>query len=126
MILLDTSALLYWANRPEQLSSAAFAAIENADRILISSISLWEIGIKARKGKLTLPTPLRQFAAAVESTERVRLLPVHTEIWLRTVELDWRHRDPADRVIVATAQVHNCPLVTSDRTIRAFYQSTIW
>ena len=52
--------------------------------------------------------------------------PVDVLTWIKNIELDWDHRDPADRTIVATASLHACPLVTSDSAIRAFYSQTIW
>jgi len=69
---------------------------------------------------------------AIEEEERLkrveglRILPVDDRTWLRNVELDWSHRDPADRTIVATAMLDSSPLVTSDATIRSFYQRAIW
>jgi PIN domain nuclease of toxin-antitoxin system len=47
-------------------------------------------------------------------------------MWVVAASLDWQHRDPADRVIVATATLLKCPLITSDRVIADFYTSTIW
>ena len=51
---------------------------------------------------------------------------VDTETWLANLELSWDHRDPADRTIVATAVVNDCPLVTSDRAMRDFYPCAVW
>ena len=55
MIVLDTSALLYWTLDPAQLSLKAAQAIEQADRIVISSISVWEIALKVKQQKLVIP-----------------------------------------------------------------------
>ena len=62
----------------------------------------------------------------LERIARVEILPVDTETWLANLELSWDHRDPADRTIVATAVVNDCPLVTSDRAMRNFYSSAVW
>jgi PIN domain nuclease of toxin-antitoxin system len=56
----------------------------------------------------------------------VEILPVDEKIWLKNLQLDWPHRDPADRTIVATATLFSCPLITSDRVIQSFYAETIW
>ncbi len=125
-ILLDTSALFRWTLEPDKLTQTARQTIDSASRVLVSSISIWEIGIKAQKGKLTLHGSLTEYIALLEQAEQVELLPVTTAIWLKTVELDWDHKDPADRVIVATAMLHNCPLVTSDGPIHQFYDRAIW
>ena len=125
MIVLDTSALIFWTLDRERLSEAA-AAIAEADRILVSSISIWEIGIKVSRGGLSIPLTVQEYADRLIQVDRVELLPVDTATWLKNVELEWAHRDPADRTIVAVALLHSCPLVTSDRAIRGFYPDAIW
>ena len=126
MIVLDTSALLFWTLDRERLSQAAAAAIADADRIAISAISIWEIGIKIGKGRLLIPYSPRDFAGRLGQVDRVEVVPVDAATWLKNLELDWEHRDPADRTIVATAVLFDCPLVTSDTAIRAFYSKTVW
>lgn len=126
MIVLDTSALIFWTLDRERLSEAAASAISEADRILVSSISIWEIGIKVSRGGLSIPLTVQEFADRLTQVERVELLPVDTTTWLKNIELQWAHRDPADRTIVALAMLHSCPLVTSDRAIREFYPDAIW
>ena len=126
MVVLDTSALIFWTLDRDRLSDAAAAAIVEADRILVSSISIWEIGIKVNRGGLSIPLTVREFADRLIQVDRVELLPVDTATWLKNIELDWAHRDPADRTIVAVALLHGCPLVTSDRAIRNFYGNAIW
>lgn len=125
-VLLDTSALLYWTLSPSSLTQKASRALAKASEICVSGISLWEIGIKAGKGKLRLPLPLREFAGRLQSVEKVLLLEVGVEDWLATVELAWDHRDPADRVVVATAMRREIPLITSDVEMRKFYPNVIW
>lgn len=126
MIVLDTSALIFWTLDREHLSEAAASAIAEADRIAVSSISIWEIGIKVNRGGLSIPLTVREFADRLAQVDRVELLPVDTATWLKNIELEWTHRDPADRTIVAVAMLHACPLVTSDRAIREFYPEAIW
>ncbi len=126
MIVLDTSALIFWTLDRERLSEAAMAAIADADRILVSSISIWEIGIKVSRGGLSIPLTVRKFADRLIQVDRVELLPVDTATWLKNIKLEWSHCDPADRTIVAVALLHACPLVTSDRAIREFYPEAIW
>ncbi len=126
MVVLDTSALLFWTLHRERLSEAASGAISEADRVLVSSISIWEIGIKVARGGLSIPLSVREYSERLERIARVEILPIDTETWLANLDLSWDHRDPADRTIVATAVVNDCPLVTSDRTMRNFYPRTVW
>ena len=125
MIVLDTSALLFWTLDKERLSQAA-AAIADTDRIAISAISIWEIGIKVGKGNLVIPYSPRDFVGRLEQVDRVEVVPVDAATWLKNLEFDWERRDPADRTIVATAALFDCSLVTSDTTIKAFYSKTVW
>ena len=126
VIIADTETLIFWTLNRERLSAAAALAIEQADNIGISSISIWEIRIKVGKGKLDLPLSIREFTDRLAQVDRVQLLPVDTATWITNLELDWHHRDPADRTLVATAILHNCPLVSPDATIRAYHPQTIW
>lgn len=125
-VVLDTSALIYWTLNPSKLTRDAANAIAAATRIVVSSISIWEIGIKVQKGKLTIPLSIDDFAQRLQTVRGVELLPVETETWLANLALSWSHRDPADRTIVATAMLLGAPLITSDREIRRFYAQTIW
>ena len=126
MIVMDTSALIYWTLDPDQLSQVAGQAIAKADRVCISSISIWEIGVKVKKGKLVLPLSVGDFANSLERTDRVVFLSVDLRTWIGNLELEWDHRDPADRTIVAAAALNDCPLVTSDSVVLDYYPRAIW
>ena len=91
VIVLDTSALIFWTLDRERLSEAAMAAIADADRILVSSISIWEIGIKVSRGGLSIPQTVREFADRLIQVDRVELLPVDTATWLKNIKLEWSH-----------------------------------
>ncbi len=92
-----------------------------------SSISIWEIGIKIKRGYLELPLSLGEFVRRLETNSALEVMPVDTACWSRSVGLDWEHNDPADRVIVATALQKGVPLLTKDRVIRTFAGiRTIW
>ena len=126
MILLDTSTLLFWTLNRKRLSLAAAEAIETAERIALSSISVWEIGIKVKKGRLGIPYPIDEYVRNLKTVQKIEILTVDEAVWLKSLALDWSHGDPADRVIVATAVLNTCPLITSDRVMRAFYEDAIW
>lgn len=126
MIVLDTSALLFWTLDPAQLSSKASQAIRQADRILVSSISIWEIALKVKRQKLTLPLAIPDYVDKIMQLEAVEILGVDVQTWLDNIGLPWEHRDPADRTIVALASRFQCPLITSDQIIADYYPETIW
>lgn len=125
-VVLDTAALIWWTTDPPRLSAKAKGAIDDAPEILVSTISIWEAAIKSSKGGLVLPVSVRDFARGLEEVERVTVRPVDTETWITNVELDWDHRDPADRTIVALAQLVGASLITSDRRILEFYSRAVW
>jgi PIN domain nuclease of toxin-antitoxin system len=122
VIVLDTHALLWWALDPDRLSAAATATVREMEHRggFASAISIWELGIKVQRGKLDLGISIEEFVRRIDKSAIVRLLAVDTATWLRSLELAWDHRDPADRVIVATALLQGVPLVTADAEIRRF------
>jgi PIN domain nuclease of toxin-antitoxin system len=126
MIMLDTSALLFWTLDPDRLSERAAKSILAADSIVISSISIWEIGLKVKRGKLQIPLSIDHYADGLQHLDGLEIRDVDVPTWLQNLALRWDHRDPADRTIVATAQQLGCPLVASDRKIASFYEKTIW
>jgi PIN domain nuclease of toxin-antitoxin system len=122
VILLDTHVLLWWALDPDRLSSAATVTLEAMEERggYASSISIWELGIKVQRSQLELPITVDELARRIERGGVVELVPVETTIWLRTLSLDWSHRDPADRVIVATALMKEVPVLTKDRALHDY------
>ena len=62
----------------------------------------------------------------VALTDTIQIVPVVHRIWVESVTLDWRHRDPADRVIVSLARMLDLPLITEDQTIAKFYDNVVF
>lgn len=122
MIVLDTHALLWWALDPAQLSPLARELCERMERDggFASAISIWELGRKIERGKLDLGMSIADFVRRLHVSNVVELVPADASIWLRTVALPWAHRDPADRVIVATALEKGLPLLSKDELIRSY------
>jgi PIN domain nuclease of toxin-antitoxin system len=129
MVVLDTHALLWWALDPDRLSRAAAASVREMELRggFASAISIWELGVKIQRGKLDLGISIEEFTRRIDRSAIVELLPVDTATWLRSLGLAWDHRDPADRVIVATAVLRGAPLVTADEEIHRFQGVTcVW
>ena len=125
-VVLDTAALIYWTLDPTKLSRPARKTLAQTDQLVISSISIWEIGLKVSRGHLTLPLSVTDYVDLLLQVQGVKIVAVDTETWLANLALDWPHRDPADRTIVATAMLLNAPLLTSNHAIRQFYPQAIW
>lgn len=126
--VLDTCALIWWTLDPDKLSKKASQAClkMTKDEVYISSISLWELGVKIKNKKLDLGMGLETFLSKLEQLSYLTILPVDTTLWLKNLDLDWKHRDPADRTIVATALQRKAHLITKDEVIRKFYSKCIW
>ena len=82
--------------------------------VYVSTISLWEIARKVRKGTLELPLEPREWFDRVLEQHNLTLLPLSPETMFDAAELPEIHKDPADRFIIASALRENLPIVTSD------------
>jgi PIN domain nuclease of toxin-antitoxin system len=125
--LLDTCAVLFWTLEPERLSRRARERIDGAgdSDLLLCSMSLWEIAWKHKMGRLELGMDVREYLSRLRRLP-LEMVPVGADLWIRNVNLDWDHKDPVDRTIVALASHRRADLVTSDGRIRDFYDRTVW
>lgn len=131
MILLDTHALIWWVTNDSKLSIAARAAIDTEFTngvIAISSISAWEIAMLVQSGRLYLSMSVDDWLAEIKKIESIQFISVDDDISIKSVMLPGEfHKDPADRMIVATARKFNVPLITADAKILAYHHvKTIW
>ncbi len=129
MIFLDTHALLWMASDPKRLSKKARAAIREAREktgVAIAAITLWELAWLAENGRIQVTGSVESFVR--ETASRVMVEPITPEIAAFAVQLPSSFpKDPADRLIAATAMVEGAPLVTADEGIRrAKVVQTIW
>ena len=125
MILLDTHAWIWWVAAPARIPKRATGlvtrAVEAGEPILISSISAWEVAMLVDRGRLELTMPVHDWVARSEAAALFRFVPVDNRIVVRAVDLPgFAPRDPADRIIVATAVVEGATLVTGDDRLRGY------
>jgi PIN domain nuclease of toxin-antitoxin system len=129
MYLLDTCTLLWLAgNAHGELSKKAREIITGfPGHLAISAISALEIGIKARQGKIVLQTDPRTWFATAVKQHGLHEIPVHGSIAAASTMLPSLHKDPCDRVIIATAQFYVLTILTpDDRIARYPGVATIW
>lgn len=125
--LLDTHALLWWWTDDPQLSPQALACIQDeANTILVSAASAWEIATKHRLGKLALAgEAVARFNELVE-LDAFQHLPVSYLHALQAGALAADHRDPFDRMLAAQSELEGAPLISCDPAFAAFRVQTLW
>ena len=120
MIVLDTQAWVWWTNDRTFLSRTQRRAIRANEgyTIGVSVISCWEIAKLYEYGRLDLSDEISEWFDAALAYPGVSLLNLTPEIAIESTRLPGDfHRDPFDQMIVATARLYGCPLVTTDRQI---------
>lgn len=120
-VVVDTHAWVWWVAHPEKLSRRQRSTIDRArrrggDALLVSVISGWEVALLVQSGRLRLPMPLETWLDQAMSIPGLQVVPLSVPIMTTAARLTGL-RNPADMLIVATAQQHGAPLVTSDRRI---------
>ena len=126
-LLLDSHAFLWFILGDQRLSDRARLAIAAADTdVLISPATLWEMAIKVRLGKYTLPGPFGPFMDTQLTSNRIRLLPVEVRHTAILASMPFHHRDPFDRLIVAQALAESIGVVSVDAMLDAYGVSRLW
>ena len=132
MILLDTHAWIWWVAEPDRLPGPARHAIagslEAGEPVRVSAISVWEVAMLVARQRLELTLEVEEWIGRSEAAPEIVFVPVDNRIALSAVGLeDFAHRDPADRIMVATAGVLGATVVTADARMRAYGKvATVW
>ncbi len=126
-LLLDTHAFLWYTLNDSRLSVAASAFIVDPNNIVsISPASYWEIAIKIRTGKYTLPGPYEDFMRRQIRRNNFDILHItiaHTAV---VATLPLHHRDPFDRLLIAQSLVEQYPLVSADAVFDRYGVTRLW
>ena len=131
MILLDTHVILWAAIEPKRLSRAAESALKRArrnDGLAVASISLWELASLFAQSRIETYGTVEASVRQVLETVGALVKPITQEIAVLATQFPESYsRDPADRIIGATARAEALALVTQDRRIRSSpLLKTIW
>lgn len=132
MIAIDTHVLVWLATGARQMISkkAMKRITEELDRgeIWLSAISAWEIAMLVERERLVLSLDMESWLGKISEIDAIRFQPVNNKIAIESVRLPGEfHKDPADRIIVATARTMGLALITADEKIQAYpHVNTIW
>ncbi|MGI9027284.1 MAG: type II toxin-antitoxin system VapC family toxin [Candidatus Saccharimonadales bacterium] len=112
MYLLDTHVVLWALKYPERLGPKTLNIIKNEPHF-ISVVSVWEITIKARAGKLRVPQPYKDVITLLGS----KTLPITLEHVHQLSDIKLPHNDPFDAMLIAQVKSERLTLITSDRLL---------
>lgn len=125
--LLDTHVFLWWITDNPKLSENARSLIGNINNDLFLSVaSIWEMVIKSRTGKMTLPENLEHFIRDELKTNDIIILDISVDHSFEIYYLPELHKDPFDRMLIAQARKENLTILTSDFTVKQYDVKTIW
>jgi PIN domain nuclease of toxin-antitoxin system len=124
--LLDTHSILWFFESPKKLSQLAYDVIINSDNIIYVSIaSVWEVTIKISIGKLALKSSFNRFCEMI-GENGFELRPIEFSHLQKLQDLPFLHRDPFDRLLIATAASEGMGLVTADEHIQLYDVDCVW
>lgn len=125
-LLLDTHTLIWFLNGDNQLSNVARELIEKEiNNKYVSVASLWEIAIKISLKKLNFDPDVAGLANLIFENG-FEVLPITFEHILEVAKLDFIHRDPFDRILIAQGIKEHLLIVTKDENIKKYEVLTIW
>lgn len=121
-LLLDAHVWIwYLAGDTSHLAASVVSLLDrigSKSNLRVSDISYWEVAVKAAKKKITLSLDAAIWLQRAERAPGIRFMPIDRDVLLLSTRLSGAaHNDPADRMLIASAQINNIPLVTADRLI---------
>lgn len=126
-LLLDTQVFLWMVAGSDRLPADVRARICDADtRVWLSAASVWELAIKQGLGRIALPAPAAEFAAAQRRLHDIAPLPLDEAAAAHLPKLPDLHRDPFDRLLVCQAIEHELMMVSSDALLRRYPIKVLW
>lgn len=126
-ILLDTHTFIWWDSDLANLSPNALRLCQDqANTLLLSVASVWEMQIKLQLGKLTLKLPLAEIIETQQQANNIEMLPIHLKHVLALESLPAPHKDPFDRLIIAQATVEGMLLLSCDPIFGKYPVNVMW
>jgi PIN domain nuclease of toxin-antitoxin system len=114
VILLDTNIWLRWLLPTNPLPNSLISKIERANTIFISSMSCWEVVMLEQRQRIELPLPTEEWLKEATTGSNIEILPITCDISYLAGTLPEHHKDPVDRIIIATVVCHDLKLMSLD------------
>ena len=121
MIVLDSHIWFWFVNMDHDRFPASWTEmIETADRVSISPVSCYELALAHQRGRLLLPCTAQRWFQEALAPVGIDVLPLTPNITTRAVDLSPVHKDPFDRIIIATALEHDASLASIDGIFKRY------
>ena len=125
-LLLDTHAFIWFITGDRALPQKAIDAINDTDNKCFFSIaSIWEIAIKSSLKRLELQSDFDNIIDFLAEND-IEILPINFEHLQKVITLEFHHRDPFDRLIVAQGLVENMTIITKDEYFPSYTDKLLW
>ena len=120
-LLLDTHTFLWYITNNPKLPRHAYDAIrDKSNEAFVSVVSIWEVLVKHKIGKLPLPAPANEYIESWRAAHRIADLPLDAGSVAHLVSLPDYHRDPFDRMLICQALQHELMIVSMDEMFRHY------
>ena len=124
--LLDTHAIIWLIDESSKMPQKIKDIIINSEnQIFISSVSLWEIALKVNLNKLNLNMGLNKLLSSIKRSE-ITVIQIEDTYLQILSSLPFIHKDPFDRLIIASAITEDLTIITTDENIKKYNVSWIW
>jgi len=125
-LLLDTHTFIWFISGDQALPQRALNAIKDTDnKCYISIASIWEIAIKFSLKKLELKSDFDNIIDFLAAND-IEILPINFQHLQKIIALDFHHRDPFDRLIIAQGLVENLTIITKDEHFPSYTDRLLW
>jgi|HubBroStandDraft_2_1064218.scaffolds.fasta_scaffold223212_2 PIN domain nuclease of toxin-antitoxin system len=124
--LLDTHTFLWAIAEERKLSRRAQQVFTGPNNLWLSVASVWEILIKTKAGKLSMPKPVGPYLVKKLAQNQIELLPITLDHVLKIESLSPHHRDPFDRLLIAQSIEEGWPIITADPWFARYPVDVIW
>lgn len=124
MVVLDTCCIIELCKPKPSLTQECLEAIDKNAAVL--SICFAEISCKIKTGKLILDISAEKLFESYNEIESIQIIDIGCKEWFDSINLNWKRKDPVDRLLVSYANRYDDYIVTTDKEIEKYYNKVMW